>query len=168
MSTGTESTSSPTLADQLYDNTMAGSSATKAGFGLHYAIAGISDLADALQGLEGAAAAMANDLGRTMMEYSDAENADTQAQTQVLEDLPAADDDSKDSANVNAQRTKDINDQQALISSHQTIYGNEIQTVDAMSQQWQTTTSSVAQGIASLYSIIGEIIQVISNVANKM
>lgn len=165
MSTGTESTSTTSPADQVYDNMMANSTAPSSGRGLHYAIAGITNLANALQGLEGAVAGMATSLGEIMMEYSDAENEDTQAQTQILEGLPAGD--TKDD-DENAANNKAINDQQALISSHQTIYGNEIQTVDAMAQQWQTTTSSIAQGLASLYNIIGTIVQVTGNLASRM
>lgn len=166
MSADTQSTSTPSPADQLYANMMADpdNTMTTSGRGLKYAMIGITNLANALQGLEGAAAGMATSLGETMMEYSDAENEDTQEQTAYLEGLPAGDTgDSKKDADNN----KAINDQQALISSHQTIYGNEIQTVDAMAQQWQTTTSSIAQGLASLYNIIGTIVQITGNLASR-
>ncbi len=166
MSADTQTTSSPSVADQMYANMMADpdNTITVATFGLRYAIAGILNLANALQGLEGAAASMATTLGDTMMEYSNEENEDTQEQTEYLEGLPAGD--TKDD-NTNAANNKAINDQQALISSHQTIYSNQIQTVDAMSQQWQTTTSSISQGLASLYNIIGEINGIIANAAAK-
>lgn len=157
--------STTALADQIYASAASSSQSTTSPTGLKYAIDCMLNYAQALQGLEGAVAALTNSLYESLSEFSQEENEDMAYQTTVLDKLPAGD---TGNSQEDADNNKAITDQQALMQQHQTLYQNQISEAQAEAELVQSSTSSIASSLAALFNNTQSITGVLTNVANNM
>lgn len=163
-----EPTSSPSLADQIY----ASSVATATAHGAHMGVVGLAGaiqamitLTNSYQGLDAALSAVGASLAQLAAQLSEEENAALAEQQAYIESLPPADDNDPD---VNAERTKDINDATLKYQQIQTTYDNVITIVNTLAQQFQSDAANLTQQIASLINMINTITDINSNIARNL
>ncbi len=167
----TTSTDSPTLADQMYANAMANAEATGATHavvGLIGAMAAMNLYAIALQNMEGTLATWAGDLAAYTTDLSDQENDILTADYEYLESLPAPDDTSSNSAQINADRSNDITNAQTKYQVDQVDCNNQIAGPQADVAQLQSDTTAVAQSLANYINTMNLLAQIMSNLSRAV